>query len=591
MMALHLLDMERDDILKSGNACDHKSIEYDNTEDADDVGGTDNAGDYELEADSSDDCDDCLLDSRIRAKHGEHVIDFQKAHRALVKLICSSEVLPEHVEHGPYRDLMDMICPNFKIDLKLVKSDCLKLYMEEKARVKLIMGNMEGQISLSVDVLKYRVMCLKGHFVDDHWNLRKWVLNFRLIRQCESLADAILMCLKDLDIEGKISTLTLVTDDGEEDEIVEKVKKKVQEKKSFQLNGQLFRVNCCAAMFNLMVKDAFEEISTITHKLYELSWSKSMFPLWYITTSKLKNALQLESMGEFSSQTVRDNYDVPSRDEWKKVEGVCRLVDSTYKIAKVLFETKYPTANIYLYNLQELLTVLTQESVGSCSFTSEVAKKMLARLDTYCKEAFMVLAVASVMDPRLKMQYIEYLCSKCEGGDDGARTVLVLDAIHKLYDVYLKQDLEREDSITDSNSDDSEEEFPRGLEQGLCDPLWLPEYKQFIQINGQSPKSDLDWYLEEPVVPWSQDFNALKWWRAESPKYPVLSKMARVFLAIPLSVATSYEAYYTEQRPADREVVSCGMDLMNALMCTRSWLKKPGGKEAAGKEAAREFLG
>ncbi|KAK3007996.1 hypothetical protein RJ639_014666, partial [Escallonia herrerae] len=404
------LDMEGDDILKCGNACDHESIADDNT-------------------DSSDDGDDCLLDSRIRAKHGDQVIDFEKAHRALVRLICISGVLPDHVEHGPFRDLMDMVCPNFKIDVNLVKSDCLKLYLEEKARIKLIMGNMEGQISLSVDVLKYNVMCLKGHFVDDHRNLRKWVLNFRPIRQCESLADAILMCLKDLDIEGKISTLTLAIDGGEEDEIVEKVKKKVQEKKSFQLKGQLFRVNC-AAMFDLMVKDAFEEISMITHKLYELSWR----------------------------------------------------------------------------------------------VTGQVAKKMLARLDTYCKEAFMVLAVASVMDPRLKMQHIVFLCSKCEGSDDGARTVLVLDAIDKLYDVYMKQDLEREDSISDSNSNDSEEEFPSGLKQGLCDPLWLPRYKHFIQINGPSPKSDLDWYLEEPVVPWSQDFNALKWWRAESPEYPVLSK-------------------------------------------------------------------
>ncbi|KAH7852913.1 hypothetical protein Vadar_030874 [Vaccinium darrowii] len=73
----------------------------------------------------------------------------------------------------------------------------------------------------------------------------------------------------------------------------------------------------------------------------------------------------------------------------------------------------------------------------------------------------------------------------------------------------------------------------------------------------KAPKSDLDRYLEEPGLSWTQDFKVLKWWKAESPKYPMLSKMARDFLAIPMSVATSDGAFNTIPREVDSSRTNC----------------------------------
>ncbi|KNA09583.1 hypothetical protein SOVF_151950 [Spinacia oleracea] len=47
--------------------------------------------------------------------------------------------------------------------------------------------------------------------------------------------------------------------------------------------------------------------------------------------------------------------------------------------------------------------------------------------------------------------------------------------------------------------------------------------------------------------------------------------MARNFLAIPLSVVTHCDAYYTERREANWRLLSLKPELMNALKCTRSW--------------------
>ncbi|XP_021839617.1 zinc finger BED domain-containing protein DAYSLEEPER-like [Spinacia oleracea] len=82
---------------------------------------------------------------------------------------------------------------------------------------------------------------------------------------------------------------------------------------------------------------------------------------------------------------------------------------------------------------------------------------------------------------------------------------------------------------------------------------------------------DLDLYLEEPVLPQMYNFIVLHWWKENGFKYPQLSWMACNFLAIPLSVVTHSDAYYTERREANWRLLSFKPELINALKCTRSW--------------------
>ncbi|KAK4483326.1 hypothetical protein RD792_010512 [Penstemon davidsonii] len=101
----------------------------------------------------------------------------------------------------------------------------------------------------------------------------------------------------------------------------------------------------------------------------------------------------------------------------------------------------------------------------------------------------------------------------------------------------------------------------------------LDGYQELVQSIVQPPKSDLKRYLEEPVEAWSQELNLLEWWRDASPKYPVLSKMARDILSIPLSVVSWSDSYETEEHKLDSYLSSSGETLLNAFMCVRSWQK------------------
>ncbi|KAL1202644.1 Zinc finger BED domain-containing protein DAYSLEEPER [Cardamine amara subsp. amara] len=99
-------------------------------------------------------------------------------------------------------------------------------------------------------------------------------------------------------------------------------------------------------------------------------------------------------------------------------------------------------------------------------------------------------------------------------------------------------------------------------------------FQEFLKFEGSSrefDESELDSYLKEPVMEWNKDFNALEWWREEGQKYPILSRVARDILSIPISRATSFDAYVADKRECPEFVVSMKAKLVNAMMCSKSW--------------------
>lgn len=546
------------------------------------------------ESDNADDVDigDGGSDNEIDP---HDAFDEQKACISVAKFFCSAGLPPQTANEYHFRALSNHLNPQFRGSVADIGRYCLETYDEVKAKIKQVLSNLEGQMSLSIDILRYEkryyyvqdYLCLSAHFIDSNWKMKKWILRFRRDDLKELPHEFLLNAVKEWEIEGKVSAITMLNDHLF-DETFELVQDHIIGNRELKLNGRMYRVYCAGDMVSRMVQGAYKPISKTIDIVSELYPFWKSQPLWYLTSFKLKDASELESKGEYSSDFVLDNYRVPSADEWEKVRSICELVDSIYKVTEVLFQAKYPTANIYLYHLRELREILLEKSTSSDVFIQGVAKKMLKKFDKYWKKMYLVLAVAMVMDPRFKMKYLEFTSSEFDDSDGIPGFTTVLEAIRGLFNDYVTQFPEKDyddskystssESASDleeegeEESGDKIEEEPRNL-----DDIYklLPDYFQFVQSASRPPKSELDWYLEEPVVPWSHDFNALSWWRSASAKYPVLSKMARNLLGIPLSVATSYEAFYTEPREADERIIRSGPKMMNALMCTKSWYPWP----------------
>ena len=168
---------------------------------------------------------------------------------------------------------------------------------------------------------------------------------------------------------------------------------------------------------------------------------------------------------------------------------------------------------------------MTKEANSSDSFIRAVVVEMHKKFEKYWKNMFLVLAIATVMDPRCKITYFEFSSSKYGGDDDTAEVSTVVMAIRSLYDDYSIQFPETENPVSNPTSDSGGESSRQVKQERLSSDdssNQLQDYQQFIESTSQPLKSELDMYLEEPVLPWTQDFNILSWLGAVKPKvsYP-----------------------------------------------------------------------
>ena len=83
----------------------------------------------------------------------------------------------------------------------------------------------------------------------------------------------------------------------------------------------------------------------------------------------------------------------------------------------------------------------------------------------------------------------------------------------------------------------------------------------------------MDKYLGEDCEDEEDDFNILTWWKVNSPRFPVLSKLARDVLAVPVSTVASEAAFSTGGRVLDPFRSSLTPKIVQALICTQDWLR------------------
>ncbi|CAN6996967.1 unnamed protein product [Brassica oleracea var. botrytis] len=287
-------------------------------------------------------------------------------------------------------------------------------------------------------------------------------------------------------------------------------------------------------------------------------------------------AVDMEAKDVFEEEKY-DYYDHPSDEEWVRIRTFCKLTGCIYKVAKELFDGEYPTANVYFHLLVELRLMLNQEvKNGDGEYFLGKAKEILERFDKYWDEMFLVLVTASVLDPRFKLKYLDFYCLK--NSDDGLKGEAVVDYLRSLYSRYgaseirpLPERLPAPRCFMYMFEDELEEEEEKKPD-GYGDFAFFQEYLKFEGCcSREFHESELDSYFKEPVLEWSKDFDALDWWRNESSQYPILSRVARDILSVPISRGTSTRAYVADKRECPEFIVALEGKLLNAMMCGESW--------------------
>ena len=235
--------------------------------------------------------------------------------------------------------------------------------------------------------------------------------------------------------------------------------------------------------------------------------------------------------------------------------------------------SKYVTANLFF---SELVTM--QASINKmCSSTDEKKKRMAMSMkqkyDKYwdnIDNMNFLLYVAVVLDPRNKIFYLEY-CLELIHGKNYPKTKFVLHCVNKTLEQLFEHFKNNKEKERCDQASDASSATPSYFDTGLD---MEDDFAKFMEQRGQGAnKTELEVYLSDGMGKMVENFNILGWWRLNSIKFPILSEVAKLVLAMPISTVASESAFSTGGRVIDATRSSLTNVTTEALICTQDWIQ------------------
>ncbi|KAM5562149.1 zinc finger BED domain-containing protein DAYSLEEPER-like [Rosa sericea] len=207
------------------------------------------------------------------------------------------------------------------------------------------------------------------------------------------------------------------------------------------------------------------------------------------------------------------------------------------------------------------------------SFMRRMGMEMNLKFEKYWSDYSLILGIAVVMDPRFKMQFVEWTYDKLYGPDSSQLDVFN-DTLSSLFDAYVEK------SFDPNYSNYSMDE---GSSQTQGDHSLLEAFDNAYKIGSSSSmKTELSKYLDEERLERKQELDVLSWWKMEHIRYPILFHLARDVLTIPISTVASESTFSIGGRVLDQYRSSLLPDTVQALLCTRDWIFGNKGAEHVG---------
>ncbi|XP_025881816.1 zinc finger BED domain-containing protein RICESLEEPER 2-like [Oryza sativa Japonica Group] len=559
-----------------------------------------------------------------------HPTEYDHDHTKL--LIARMIILHDYpfriVEHKGFNALMKWMNPSYEfIGRKAIKSECMKLYESEKEHLRKSLREAET-ISLTTDMwtsnqnLQY--MCLVAHYIDVNWVLQCRVLNFVEVEPPHTgivIAQAIFDCLVDWKIEDKVMTITL-DNASNNDTAVSNLKSKLAARKNAQFDPDYFHVRCAAHIVNLVVNDGLQQIQSLitnvrnTVKYFKKSPARMYKFVGVCNTYSIKvgRGLSIDVKTRWSSTyrmletciEYRNGFDyyaesdtkyewLPLQSEWDLFEKIQPILGTMSGATTAFSGSTYPTANVfYPYIAKVKIAILASRAqaqtalleaarLGQQSRLYEpdpndvllvtMADAMLEKFNKYWENTNNIMIIATILDPRFKMRYIRWCFSEFFGETRCVTEVAAItDEMEKLYRKYERICRHNQGGNSPHNGHSASSSISTTTSLASIIPSG---FQSFLQSNAkESSKSELLIYLDEPNVSLEDStFNLLNYWKVNAHRFPVVSNMAKRFLAVPASSVSSESTFSTGGRILDDYRSSLKPETVQALVCASSWIR------------------
>lgn len=269
----------------------------------------------------------------------------------------------------------------------------------------------------------------------------------------------------------------------------------------------------------------------------------------------------------------------PQKNDWDNAGYFIEFLKVFYKVTMKISGSRYLTSNLFFNELVKMHVNIEKMCSSGDPRCCDMARRMKEKYDKYWENIDNInflLYVAVLLDPRKKMQYVEFTFAQIYVGKREKQILMkeraknTLEALYKDY-VRLQENSSSDTrtkkvsfSATHMSIDDEEDDGD--LEMDFQRHLEAEESKE--------NKSEIDAYLSDGVERGvNEDFDVLIWWKANSTKFPILSQVAKNVLAMPITTVASESTFSVGGRVIDPFRSSLTPRTAEALICSQDWIR------------------
>ncbi|KAK9714571.1 hypothetical protein RND81_06G104300 [Saponaria officinalis] len=370
----------------------------------------------------------------------------------VLRAICVYVVAGSHpfltCEEPRFRFMMSVTCPQFKnVSRHTLKRDAIKYYNEERRVVEEELQNAPGRICFTTDNWRSdhthdEYMCITGHWVDSNWNLQKRIIKFGDLTppfDGISLADEITLCLGKWKIADKVLSFT-VDNASYNDSMINSLKTYFMRKNLLVYDddvGVKIRSVVKHLRHSILKRKKFYEIA---QSAYGLNVNKRLRGdtciRWNSTYLMLDRYIYFRDVVDNIVSRDREIkvYHL-SYEEWEKLIELHEFLKVFYDVTNYFSASKTPTANFYFLGVWKIHKKLVDVYNNRQSFLSDMVNKMHEKFNKYWSYYSVVLSCAAVLDPRFKLERVEYFYEKLFGEVYAKETIeSIKKTLYELYD-------------------------------------------------------------------------------------------------------------------------------------------------------------
>ncbi|KAL9661015.1 hypothetical protein QQ045_025834 [Rhodiola kirilowii] len=402
-------------------------------------------------------------------------------------------------------------------------------------------------------------------------------------------------CLTYWNLDRKLLTVT-VDNASANDVLCAYISEMVSSRGSIT-EGKYVHIRCMAHILNLIVQDGIKQCGVHVDKLravikyvrgsparlHGLKQQAEKFKVNCNICLRLDVCTRWNSTYEMLSsaipyKAVLSRMDIPRLDDsnlgplsssdWSKIEVLASYLKEFYELTKRMSGSHYITSNYMIFHISQVVKVLTKLVASVDPALRQMAGEMKKKCDKYWgafDKLNMLIFVPTILDPYFKLKGVGYALQVMYPQDNVENMLAkVKDTAYALFDRYVSLYAVSESQDTGSQSNPLIDSTPESSS-------WLQDFNANTDRDDNSDRSEFDLYLRERNEP--KEVDVLRWWRLNGPRYPILSRMARDALAIPITTVPSESTFSTGGRHLTSYRSRLKPKIVQALVCTQDWLQ------------------